>query len=221
MYMVINGWKEIIDQEINAPYFQHLKEFVKQEYATKTIYPKGKNIFKAFELTDFKDVKAIIIGQDPYHNPNQAHGLCFSVPDGERIPPSLRNIYKELSDDLGLEIPNSGNLEKWAREGVLLLNDILTVEAHKPLSHSNKGWETFTEHIIEALDRDDNPKVFILFGAYAQSKKKYIHNPKHLILCAAHPSPLSAYNGFFGCKVFSKTNQFLESVNRKPIDWQL
>lgn len=219
--MVTNNWKPIIDKEIEEPYFRPLKAFVKEEYRNKRIYPKGKDIFKAFELTDFQDVKAIIIGQDPYHNEGQAHGLCFSVPLNQPLPPSLRNIYQELHDDLGVSIPRSGNLEKWAKNGVLLLNDILTVEANKPLSHSNKGWEIFTQHIIEELDRDDNPKVFILLGSYAQTKKRFIHNPHHYILEAPHPSPLSAYRGFFGCRMFSRTNAYLIKAGREPIDWQL
>lgn len=219
--MVENNWKPIIDKEINEPYFQNLKTFIKEEYATKRIYPQGKNIFKAFELTDFNNVKAVIIGQDPYHNENQAMGLSFSVPDGVDIPPSLQNIYKELHDDLGCDIPHSGNLEKWAKQGVLLLNDILTVVEHRPLSHTGKGWEIFTENIIKKLNEDDTPKVFILWGNYARKKASMITNPKHLVLEANHPSPLSAYRGFFGCKHFSKTNEFLVRNLREPIDWQL
>lgn len=219
--MVTNNWKTFIDNEIHKEYFQNLKSFVKNEYATKTIYPRGKNVFRAFELTDFNDVKVVIIGQDPYHNPNQAQGLCFSVPDGEDIPPSLQNIYKEIHDDLGLDIPTSGNLEKWAQNGVLLLNAILTVQAHRPLSHSGKGWEVFTENVIKYLNEDDQPKVFLLWGNYAKNKMPLITNKKHLILTANHPSPLSAYRGFFGCRHFSQTNAFLIENGREPIDWSL
>lgn len=217
--MINNKWEPIINNEIQKPYFQDLKNFIKQEYATKTIYPHGRDIFKAFELTDFDNVKVVIIGQDPYHNINQAHGLCFSVPIGEDIPPSLQNIFKELKSDLGTNIPDNGNLLRWASEGVLLLNAILTVEAHKPLSHSNKGWEIFTENIIKALNQDDKPKVFLLWGNYAKSKSKLITNSNHLVLMANHPSPLSAHRGFFGCKHFSKTNEFLVNNNRKPVNW--
>ncbi len=219
--MVTNGWKEIIDNEIKQDYFHDLSAFVKNEYATKTIYPKGKNIFKAFELTDFSDVRVVIIGQDPYHNPNQAQGLCFSVPADEEIPPSLVNIFKELHDDIGIDIPKSGNLEKWASNGVLLLNAILTVQAHRPLSHSGKGWEIFSENIIKKLNEDDSPKVFMLWGNYAKTKAPLITNPKHLVLMANHPSPLSAYRGFFGCHHFSQANNYLVENGRKPIDWSI
>ncbi len=219
--MVTNEWQAIIDKEIAQPYFQKLKSFIKEEYATKRIYPRGKNIFRAFELTDFSEVKVVIIDQDPYHNEGQAHGLCFSVPDKQAIPPSLKNIYQELKDDVGCSIPSSGNLEKWAKQGVLLLNAVLTVVAHRPLSHSNKGWEIFTENIIRVLNDDDRPKVFLLWGAYAKKKKLLLTNPRHLVLEANHPSPLSAYRGFFGCKHFSKTNAFLIANKRQPIDWQL
>ncbi len=214
-------WHDFILEESKKSYFIDLQNFVNKEYETKTIYPLKDEIFNAFKLTPFDQVKVVIIGQDPYFNPNQAHGLCFSVRKGIKVPPSLVNIYKELQSDVGISIPNHGDLTYWAKQGVLLLNAVLTVEAFKPLSHNKKGWEIFTQTMIEKLNADDNPKVFLLWGAKAIEKEKMITNPNHLILKAAHPSPLSAYNGFFGCRHFSKTNEFLRSKNRKEIDWQI
>lgn len=214
-----NGWKEFIDNEIEQEYFQNLKSFLVQEYNTKKIYPAKKDIFRCFDLTDFKDVKVVILGQDPYHQVNQAHGLCFSVNKGIKVPPSLVNIYKEISSDLGCAIPCHGDLTKWAKEGVLLLNTIMSVEDSKPMAHANKGWEVFTDRVIKKLNDDDTPKVFLLWGTPSRKKKSLITNSKHLILETVHPSPLSAYNGFFGCKHFSKTNEFLKMNGRKEIDW--
>lgn len=218
---IINGWKRIIDEEKQKEYFQNLKSFLIDEYAKNKIYPRKGEIFKCFELTDFKDVKVVILGQDPYHQPFQAHGLCFSVNKGIKVPPSLVNIYKEINSDIGCKIPNHGNLTKWASEGVLLLNTIMSVRDSSPMSHSNKGWEIFTDRVIKELNDDNTPKVFLLWGAPSRKKKVLITNSKHLILECAHPSPLSAYNGFFGCKHFSKTNDFLKKNGREPIDWQI
>ena len=214
-----NNWKEFIDSEIEQEYFQNLKKFLVEEYETKKVYPKKSDIFKCFELTDFNDVKVVILGQDPYHQVNQAHGLCFSVNKGIKIPPSLVNIYKEIHSDIGIDIPNHGDLTKWAKEGVLLLNTIMSVVDSKPMAHSNKGWEIFTDRVIKKLNDDDTPKVFLLWGTPSRKKKSLITNPKHLILETVHPSPLSAYNGFFGCKHFSKANEFLKANERKEIDW--
>lgn len=221
MAEITNGWKKIIDEEKIKPYFVNLKKFLLEEYDKYNIYPKKGEIFKAFELTDFKDVKVVILGQDPYHQPFQAHGLCFSVNKGIKVPPSLVNIYKEINSDLGCNIPSHGNLTKWATQGVLLLNTIMSVRDSSPMSHSNKGWETFTDKVIQELNNDDTPKVFLLWGAPSRKKKTLITNPKHLILECAHPSPLSAYNGFFGCKHFSRANEFLKKNNREVIDWQI
>ena len=218
---ITNGWKRIIDEEKEKDYFKELKSFLLEEYDNQIVYPKKKDIFKCFELTDFKDVKVVILGQDPYHQPNQAHGLCFSVNKGVKVPPSLVNIYKEINSDLGCPIPNHGNLTKWANEGVLLLNTIMSVRDSNPMSHSNKGWEIFTDRVIKELNDDDASKVFLLWGSPSRKKKVLITNPKHLILECSHPSPLSAYNGFFGCKHFSKANKFLKDNNRKEIDWQI
>ena len=218
---VVNGWKRIIDNERVKPYFVELKKFLLEEYDNYNVYPRKGDIFKAFELTDFSNVKVVILGQDPYHQPFQAHGLCFSVNRGVKIPPSLVNIYKEIKSDLGCNIPSHGNLTKWANQGVLLLNTIMSVRDSSPMSHSNKGWEIFTDRVIKELNDDDTPKVFLLWGSPSRKKKTLITNPKHLILECAHPSPLSAYNGFFGCKHFSKTNEFLKENNREVIDWQI
>lgn len=214
-------WHDLIINESQKDYFKALQEFVDKEYESKTVFPPREEVFNAFKLTPFDNVKVVIIGQDPYFNPMQAHGLCFSVRKGVKIPPSLVNIYKELHSDVGITIPNTGDLTYWAKQGVLLLNAVLTVEAFKPLSHNKKGWEEFTQHMIEELNKDDAPKVFMLWGAKAIEKEKMITNPNHLILKAAHPSPLSAYNGFFGCRHFSKANEFLINKERKPIDWQI
>ena len=218
---ITNGWQEFIDNETRQEYFQNLKEFLVNEYNTKRIYPSKKDIFKCFELTDFNNVKVVILGQDPYHQVNQAHGLCFSVNKGIKVPPSLVNIYKEINNDLGYDIPNHGDLSKWASEGVLLLNTIMSVVDSHPMAHANKGWETFTDRVIKKLNDDDNPKVFMLWGSPSRKKKVLITNPKHLILETVHPSPLSAYNGFFGCRHFSKANEFLKMNNRDEIDWRI
>ncbi|MCR5797104.1 MAG: uracil-DNA glycosylase [Eubacterium sp.] len=214
-------WKEVLKEEFAKDYYRELYEFVKKEYSTKVVYPPASNIFQALHKTPLDKVKVVILGQDPYHNPGQAHGLCFSVQKGVEIPPSLVNIYKELSDDLGVAIPSHGYLEKWADQGVLLLNTVLTVEAHKPMSHRGRGWEDFTDAIIRAICAQDRPIVFILWGRPAQSKEKMIHNPEHLVLKAPHPSPLSAYRGFFGSKPFSQTNEYLVSKGIEPIDWTI
>lgn len=216
-----NKWTPFLKEEFKKDYFLKLSEFLKQEYATKTIYPKREDVFNAFAYTAFDDVKVVILGQDPYHQPHQAHGLCFSVNKGVKIPPSLVNIYKELNSDLGCSIPSHGCLVDWAKQGVFLLNTTLTVEQSHPNSHFNKGWEIFTDTAIQKLNEKTTPVVFILWGRNARSKKALITNPNHLILESAHPSPLSAYHGFFGSRPFSKCNQFLIENNLKPIDWQI
>ena len=215
------SWKERLQGEFDKPYFKTLTDFVRNEYRTNVVYPPGKLIFNAFNLCPFDDVKVVIIGQDPYHGPGQAHGLCFSVKPGVKVPPSLVNIYKELHDDLGCSIPEDGYLVKWATQGVLMLNTVLTVNAHDANSHKGYGWEKFTDAIISKVNEEDRPIVFLLWGAPAQKKKKLLNNPKHLILEAPHPSPLSVYRGFWGCKHFSKTNEFLVENGIEPIDWQL
>jgi uracil-DNA glycosylase len=215
-------WKEELKEEFDKPYFGNVVGFLKEEKgAGKTIYPPRALIFNAFNCTPFKNVKVVIIGQDPYHNPGQAHGLSFSVPDGVQPPPSLVNIFKELHEDLGLPIARTGNLEKWAKQGVLLLNASLTVEANKPMSHSEVGWHVFTDEVIRHISKHKEHVVFMLWGKFAQTKASLIDASKHLILKAAHPSPLSAYNGFYGCKHFSKTNSWLQEKGEKPIDWSL
>ena len=221
MAQISNDWLQAVGEEFRKPYYKELYQFVKQEYSEYVIYPESEDIFNALHLTPLKDVKVVIIGQDPYHNVGQAHGLCFSVKPDVDIPPSLVNIYKELHDDLGCYVPDNGFLEKWAKQGVLLLNTVLTVRAHKAASHQGKGWEIFTDAIIEAVNMEDRPIVFILWGRPAQAKKKMLNNPKHLILEAPHPSPLSAYRGFFGSKPFSQTNTFLKENGVEPIDWQI
>ncbi|MCR5665719.1 MAG: uracil-DNA glycosylase [Eubacterium sp.] len=221
MGMIDNDWLEVVKPELKKPYYQSLFQFVKQEYSTRIIYPPAEDIFNAFHFTPLHKVKVLILGQDPYHNENQAHGLSFSVKPGNDIPPSLKNIYKELEDDLGLYIPDNGYLKKWADQGVLMLNTVLTVRAHEANSHQNHGWEQFTDAIISAVDKQDRPIVYLLWGGPARRKKSMLHNPKHLILEAPHPSPLSAYRGFFGCKHFSKTNEFLMANGIEPIDWQI
>ena len=213
------NFKELFKEEKNKEYFIELKSFVENEYKTKTIYPPKNLVFEAFRYNDINNIKVVIIGQDPYYNPNQAHGLCFSVQHGVQEPKSLINIYKELYDDLNVNPPMDGNLEGWAMQGVFLLNTILTVERGKPLSHKNKGWEIFTNRVIEELNKDDNPKVFVLWGGEARKFKPMITNNRHLVIESAHPSPLSAYNGFFGSKPFSKINNFLKNNNLNPIDW--
>lgn len=219
--MITNDWLEYLKPEFKKPYYKELFEFVKHEYETKTIYPPSYKIYSALEHTSIKDVKVVIIGQDPYFNEGQAHGMCFSVMPGVKIPPSLQNMYKELRDELGLYIPNNGYLVKWADQGVLLLNTVLTVEAGKANSHKGKGWENFTDAVIKAVNLQDRPVVYLLWGSNARSKKKFIDNPKHLVLESVHPSPLSAYNGFFGCNHFKDCNDFLEKNGCTPIDWQI
>lgn len=213
------SWKEVLQYEFEKPYFQELVNFVKTEYASGTVYPQAKNIFNAFNLCPFNKVKAVIIGQDPYHEPGQAHGLCFSVQEGVEMPPSLKNIFKEIADDLKIEVPQSGNLERWARQGVFLLNSILTVKAHQAASHANKGWEIFTDAVIKILSEKKDNIVFILWGSYAAKKGEVINTDKHLVLKTVHPSPLSVYRGFFGCGHFSKTNDYLIKNNIEPIEW--
>jgi uracil-DNA glycosylase len=213
------GWKQRLAPEFEKPYFSELIKFVKSEYATGKIYPPAKLIFNAFDLCPFDEVKVVIIGQDPYHGPGQAHGLCFSVPDGTEFPPSLLNIFKEISDDLKLPSPASGNLERWAKQGVLLLNATLTVRAHQAGSHQNKGWEQFTDAAIRALSNEKEHLVFLLWGSYAQRKGEIIDGKRHLLLQSPHPSPLSAYRGFFGNGHFSKTNDYLAANGKVTIDW--
>ena len=218
----LNGdWEEALKGEFKKPYYKELYYFIKNEYETKQIFPPFEDLFSAFHFTALKDVKVVILGQDPYHNDGQAHGLSFSVKPEVAIPPSLLNIYRELQADLGTYIPDNGYLLKWAKQGVFLLNAVLTVRAHNAASHSNKGWEKFTDAVIEILNKEDRPIVFLLWGRFAKEKAKMLNNPKHLVLTAAHPSPLSAYNGFFACKHFSKTNEFLTKNNIEPIDWQI
>lgn len=216
-----NDWNELLKDEFSKDYYLSLREFLKNEYTTKIIYPDKYDIFNALHYTSYKDVKVVILGQDPYHGPNQAHGLSFSVSPGVKIPPSLLNIYKELNSDLGCYIPNNGYLKKWADQGVLLLNTSLTVRAGEANSHKNKGWEIFTDKIISLINEKTDPVVFLLWGNTAINKKKLITNKQHLILSSTHPSPLSASRGFFGSKPFSKINKFLISVNKAPIDWQI
>lgn len=221
MAAINNDWLEALKDEFRKPYYKQLFETVNQEYKTKLIFPPSDDIFNAFHLTPLHNVKVVILGQDPYHNHGQAHGLCFSVKKGVEVPPSLVNIYQELHDDLGCRIPEHGCLTKWAEQGVLMLNTVLTVRAHMANSHRGKGWEEFTDAAIRTLNKQDRPMVFILWGRPAQTKKKMLNNPKHLILEAPHPSPLSAHNGFFGSRPFSKTNRFLQDNGLGPIDWQI
>lgn len=216
-----NDWKDLLKDEFNKDYYLKLREYLIKEYKTKTIYPDMYDIFNALHYTAYKDVKVVILGQDPYHGPNQAHGLSFSVKPGVTIPPSLKNIYKELNSDLGCSIPNNGYLKNWSEQGVMLLNTVLTVRAGQANSHRNIGWEKFTDKIINLLNGRKDPIVFILWGRNAQSKLSLIKNPSHCIIKAPHPSPLSAHRGFFGSKPFSKTNKFLESIGKEPIDWQI
>jgi uracil-DNA glycosylase len=219
--MITNDWLPALKPEFAKPYYRDLYETVKREYETRAVYPPAKDIFNAFDFTPLSKVKVVIIGQDPYHEPGQATGLCFSVNPSVEIPPSLVNIYQELHDDLGCRIPNNGYLKKWADQGVLLLNTVLTVRAHQANSHRGIGWETFTDAAIKILNDVDRPIVFILWGRPAQQKETMLTNPRHLILKSAHPSPLSAYRGFFGSRPFSKTNEFLEKNGLTPIDWQI
>lgn len=221
MSAITGAWEEALRPEFRKDYYRKLFEFVREEYRTQVVYPPSEEVFSAFHLTPLEKVKVVIIGQDPYHNVGQAHGLCFSVKPDVDIPPSLVNIYKELHDDLGCSIPDHGYLVKWAEQGVLLLNTVLTVRAHNAFSHQGHGWEQFTDAVIRIVNEQDRPIVFILWGKPAQSKKSMLTNPKHLILEAPHPSPLSAYRGFFGSKPFSKTNEFLQVNGVEPIDWQI
>ena len=221
MAPISNDWLEPLKPEFRKPYYAKLYKTVMDEYHTKRIYPPADDIFNAFALTPLKDVKVVILGQDPYHGDGQAHGLCFSVKPQVAIPPSLENIYKELHDDLGCKIPSHGCLTSWAKQGVLLLNTVLTVQAHKPMSHRGVGWEEFTDAAIAKLNTQDRPIVFILWGKPAQEKAKMLSNPKHLVLKAPHPSPLSAYRGFFGSKPFSQTNDFLIKNGETPIQWEI
>ncbi len=215
------NWKAELAEEFNSGYFKHLKEFLLVEKQTQRVFPPGNKIFSAFNHTPFDKVKVVILGQDPYHGEGQAHGLCFSVPDGIAKPPSLVNIFKEINDDLGLPVPQTGNLEKWADQGVLLLNSTLTVRANLAGSHQKRGWENFTDATIKRLSEKRENLVFILWGRFAQNKEVLIDKSRHFILKSAHPSPLSAYNGFFGCKHFSKTNEYLRSKGIQEIDWKV
>lgn len=213
------SWKQILSAEFEKDYFHQLTDFVRNEYRSTTVYPPGKLIFNAFNLCPFEQVKVVIIGQDPYHGPGQAHGLCFSVNDNVPFPPSLRNIFKEIQDDLGKPIPESGNLTRWAKQGVLLLNATLTVRAHQAGSHQRRGWEEFTDAAIRALAEQREYLVFILWGAYAQKKGAFIDRSRHLVLTSVHPSPLSAHNGFFGNRHFSRANEYLQQHGQTPIEW--
>lgn len=219
--MINKSWDEFLNREFEQDYFRKLSAFLKQEYAEKTIYPPKQEVFSAFYYTDLDKVKVVILGQDPYHEPNQACGMCFAVKPGNPLPKSLINIYREIHDDLGLNMSTNGYLVKWATQGVLLINTVLTVERGKANSHKGKGWEEFTDHVIQLLNRQDQPIVFLLWGNNARAKMSLLNNPRHLVLTAAHPSPLSAYNGFFGCRHFSRTNEFLEKNGVKPIDWKM
>ena len=222
MGMITNDWLGAVSDEFAKPYYRELYTFIQEEYGRVTVYPPADDIFNAFHFTPLGKVKVLLLGQDPYHNVNQAHGLSFSVlPSQKEIPPSLQNIYQELHDDLGCYVPDNGYLKKWADQGVLLLNTVLTVRAHQANSHQKKGWELFTDAVIEAVNAQDRPIVYLLWGRPAQSKIPMLNNPKHLILKAPHPSPLSAYRGFFGCKHFSQANAFLQEHGIEPIDWQI
>ena len=221
MIKVDNDWQSLFDEEQIKPYYLSLRSFLIGEYSSHQVFPPMNEIFQAFRLTPFSSVKVVLVGQDPYHEEGQAHGLCFSVKPDVEIPPSLVNIYKELHEDCGCYIPNNGYLTKWAKQGVLMLNTVLTVRAHQANSHRGIGWEEFTDAAIRILNEIDRPIVFILWGRPAQMKKSMLNNPKHLILEAPHPSPLSAYRGFFGSRPFSRTNKFLEQNGIAPIDWQI
>lgn len=221
MGMITNDWLDAVSDEFKKPYYKELYTFVRDEYSKGPVYPPADDIFNAFHFTPLSKVKVLLLGQDPYHNVNQAHGLSFSVSVSQKIPPSLQNIYQELHDDLGCTIPNNGYLKKWADQGVLLLNTVLTVRAHQANSHQGHGWEQFTDAIIRAVNEQDRPVVYLLWGRPAQKKASMLNNPKHLVLKAPHPSPLSAYNGFFGCRHFSQANAFLEEHGQEPIDWQI
>lgn len=221
MINIGNDWDERLKPLFESELYAKIRAFLKKEYSERVIYPSMYDIFNAFKYTPYADVKVVILGQDPYHNEGQAHGLCFSVAEGVTPPPSLVNIFKELKSDLGYDAPRCGCLTKWAKNGVLLLNTTLTVRAGQANSHSNCGWQEFTDEVIKLLNEREKPMVFLLWGANARSKKKFITSPSHLVLECAHPSPLSAYNGFFGCKHFSKANRFLIANGEQPVDWQL
>lgn len=221
MVNIGNDWDELLAAEFEKEYYRKLRSFLASEYKSRVIYPSMYDIFNALKATSYQNVKAVILGQDPYHGPGQAHGMCFSVKRGVPTPPSLVNMYKELKTDLGLSIPSHGNLQHWAEQGVLLLNTVLTVRGGEANSHKGKGWENFTDEIIRLLNQRQEPMVFLLWGANARAKMPLITNGAHLILTSAHPSPLSAHNGFFGCRHFSKANAFLEEKGRVPIDWQI
>lgn len=222
MAMLTGGWSEAVNGEFHKPYYKALYRFVREEYSKVAVYPPSDDIFNAMHFTPLDKVKVLLLGQDPYHNVNQAHGLSFSVlPGQDKLPPSLQNIYKELNADLGCYIPNNGYLKKWADQGVLLLNTVLTVRAHQPNSHQGKGWEQFTDAIIQAVNAQERPIVYMLWGKPAQQKIPMLTNPKHLVLKAAHPSPFSAHKGFWGCRHFSQANEFLKANGVEPIDWQI
>ena len=221
MPKITNDWLEVIGAEFEKPYYLELRKFLISEYKTRQIFPPADDIFNAFHFTPLSKVKILLLGQDPYHNEGEAIGACFAVPPNQKIPPSLENIYKELNADLGCKIPNNGYIKKWADEGVLLLNTVLTVRAHAAASHQGKGWEKFTDAVIEAVNALDRPVVYFLWGRHAQAKRPMLNNPKHLILEAPHPSPLSAHRGFFGCRHFSQANAFLAQNDFSPIDWQI
>ena len=216
---IAQSWHEILDDEFHKPYFDELVGFVKSEYATTEVYPKGSNIFRAFDKCPFDKLKVVIIGQDPYHGPRQANGLCFSVGEGVPFPPSLQNIFKEVHADTGAEIPSTGELERWAEQGVLLLNAVLTVRAHQAASHAGRGWEQFTDAVVRAIAERKEGIVYMLWGSYAQKKGAIADPRRNLILRAVHPSPLSAYRGFFGCRHFSQANDYLKSIGKEPIVW--
>ena len=218
---ISNSWQQVLSAEFEQPYFQKLQDFISTERQTQTIFPSDADVFSAFELTPYENVKVLILGQDPYHDDNQAHGLCFSVKPGIKTPPSLVNIYKELHTDIGFNIPKHGYLVNWAEQGILMLNAVLTVRSHTPNSHKDKGWETFTDAVISEVNEKTDPVIFVLWGAYAQKKLKLIDTTKHLVIQSAHPSPLSARNGFFGSKPFSAINTALESFGQPTINWQL
>lgn len=221
MVNIGNDWDEILAEEFKKDYYLKLREFLKQEYKTQTIYPDMHDIFNALKATAYKDIKIVILGQDPYHEPNQAHGLCFSVKKGVQPPPSLKNMYKEIKEELGIEPPNHGELTKWANQGILMLNTVLTVRRGAANSHKGKGWELFTDAVIKKVNEREKPVIFMLWGGNAKQKVSLITNPNHIVLKAAHPSPLSAYNGFFGCGHFKKANEILKEMGETEIDWSL
>lgn len=216
---IAEDWREILQEEFDKPYFEQLTQFVRAEYGRSVIYPAGRNIFRAFDKCSFDNLKVVIIGQDPYHGVGQANGLCFSVNDGVPFPPSLQNIFKEIQSDLGIAIPQSGNLDRWAEQGVLLLNSVLTVRAHEAASHAGRGWEQFTDAVVRIISERREGIVYMLWGSYAQRKGQVVDGNKNFILKSVHPSPLSVYRGFFGCKHFSQANAYLQSIGKTPINW--